>query len=409
MIIKLLSIAITFGVILLLGLWQSDFFTEKVRTTDLGPVGSAVSDAREPMILKASEVPIVYRATGTMRSRDEVDISPRVMARILSVSSRSGDTVEAGDLLVELDSTDLMAQTEAARKQVEAAAATVKSVEASLRAVEADFSTVEKQYARVKSLLVTKAVSQSQFDETEGQYKGAQAHLSSIRMEIEAATARKEQAAEALKASEAVLEFSRLSSPMKGVVSERFADPGDLAVAGQPILRIFDPSRLMLQASVRENLAGLVKVGMKVAFTVAATGNDYEGEVREIVPYVDPSTRTFLVKVCLGKSADVRPGMYGELQLQIGTRKILTIPAAYLATVGQLQTVLTRPGNDATAKTDTAAPGTSATNPGNIGRFVRRLVKATPGPDGTFRILAGLSEGDEIAIPEPHASRAGMR
>lgn len=389
MIVKLFSIAITFGAILLLGLWQSDFFTEKVSASDLGPVGSAASLARGRMTVKEVEVPIVYRATGTMRSRDEVDISPRVMARVLSIAKRAGDTVEPGELLVELDSTDLTAQTEAARRQVEAAVAAVKSVESSVKAAEADFSTVDKQYGRMKSLLSTKAVSQSQFDEAEGQYRSAMAHLASIRMELEAARAREGQAGEALKASEAVLEFSRLSSPMKGVVSERFADPGDLAIAGHPVLRIFDPARLMLQASVREDLAGLVKVGMKVGFTVSATGRHYEGEVREIVPYVDPATRTFLVKVCLGESDEVKPGMYGELELEVGTRKIIAIPNEYLTTVGQLQTVLVLRG-------------------GADGRFMRRLVKATQGPDGSFRILSGLSEGDEIAVPEtstPDGSR----
>lgn len=63
------------------------------------------------------------------------------------------------------------------------------------------------------------------------------------------------------------------------------------------------------------------------------------GEVREIVPSVDPGSRTFLVKVCISNAPALMPGMFGVLELNTGTRAALLVPASCVTRVGQLEYV----------------------------------------------------------------------
>jgi multidrug efflux pump subunit AcrA (membrane-fusion protein) len=126
---------------------------------------------------------------------------------------------------------------------------------------------------------------------------------------------------------------------MDGVVAERMADPGDLASPGNILLRLFDPASLLLEAPIREGLVGRLKLGDIVPFTVDALNTTLEGDIREIVPSVDPGSRTFMVKICIGKAPQLMPGMFGVLQLPMGTRQALLIPADAVIRVGQLEYV----------------------------------------------------------------------
>ena len=105
------------------------------------------------------------------------------------------------------------------------------------------------------------------------------------------------------------------------MVAERLADPGDIASPGNKLLRLFDPTRLMLDVPVREGLVTRIKLGERVYFHVDALGTNLTGEVREVVPSVDHGSRTFLVKICIGEAPALMPGMFGVLQLPIGTRR----------------------------------------------------------------------------------------
>jgi multidrug efflux pump subunit AcrA (membrane-fusion protein) len=377
MALKILSMAIAALVILSLGLWQSNFFVDKI---DLNQKSDQVipENAKEAFTVQETEVPENYVATGTIHSRDEVDISPRVIARVLSVNFREGDTVTRDQLLATLDNADLKSGLAASIKQREASEAAVKAAAEMIQAAQADFSTMEKNYERMKNLRASKAISQSQFDEAEGSFKKAKAGLAGAKMELVAAEARVGQANETIVQSQALLSYSDLRSPMDGVIFQRLADPGDLAVVGQPLLKIFDPDRLMLEANIRENLVSSVRTGMKATFAVEATGATYEGEVREISPFVNTSTRTFLVKVCLGSSPEVRPGMFGKLTLPIGSTKMILIPEKFITRIGQMETVIVKAPN---------------------GKFERRLVKCVPHSTGVLRLLSGLTPGDALADP----------
>jgi len=229
----------------------------------------------------------------------------------MEINVRSGDRVKKGDPLVRLDDAEL-------------AAAVAQTTEHVLQA-RAALELASTELARTRILLAGGNATQQSFDAADTAFRQAQAAA-------QAATETKRQA-------EAVLAYATMTSPMDGVVAERLADPGDLASPGNILLRLFDPTRLMLEVPIRENLAARIKIGDRAPFRVEALGTSFTGDVREIVPAVDPGSRTFMVRICIGEAPALVPGMSGVLELPLGTRPALTVPATAVTRVGQLEYV----------------------------------------------------------------------
>jgi multidrug efflux pump subunit AcrA (membrane-fusion protein) len=158
---------------------------------------------------------------------------------------------------------------------------------------------------------------------------------------------------------------------MDGIVAERLADPGDLASPGSIILRLFDPTRLMLEVPVREGLVSRIKLGERVPFEVEALGTSLYGEVKEVVPDVDPGSRTFMVKICIGEAPGLMPGMFGVLELPMGTRSAIVLPDSLITRVGQLEYVQ--------AQLD--------------GRAAKLLVRTIPAGSNQCEVVSGLEPG----------------
>ena len=150
-----------------------------------------------------------------------------------------------------------------------------------------------------------------------------------------------------------------------------------LASPGNIVLRLFDPARVMLDVPVREGLVTRIRLDEKVIFYVDALRTNLTGEVREIVPSVDPGSRTFLVKVCISNAPALMPGMFGVLELNTGTRAALLVPAACVTRVGQLEYVRTV-----------------------IDKRLRQvLVRTIPAESGMCEVVSGLSAGMRLARP----------
>ncbi|MDD5697323.1 MAG: efflux RND transporter periplasmic adaptor subunit [Victivallaceae bacterium] len=301
--------------------------------------------------LVPTAIPVIYRTVGTVRSRDEIELSPRIVARILKITRRSGDSVKAGEVLVELDDSDLKAGERQAAEN--------------LNAAEAVLQWAVKDYRRQKMLLDKNVVPRKTFEQSEQVWKSALAAEKAAR--------------QALRQVQANRSYATLRSPMDGVISDRLNDPGDLASPGSIILKIFDASRLMLYVPLRESLVRSVKIGDKIRFQVESLKQDFTGEVKEIVPSVDPGSRTFLIKMCIqGDIKGLMPGMFGLAELRLGTEPAYIVPAAAVTRIGQLE-YLTKIQDGKPAKV---------------------LVRTVSGPTpDTLRVVAGIDSDTELILP----------
>jgi membrane fusion protein, multidrug efflux system len=343
------------GIILALALlggvmaYLAGFFDEKI-PLDFSRVAPATAKGGA-FTVKIVEEPLVEQAAGTLRAKVETVISPLITATISSIAVWAGDEVKAGQVLVTLDSRELKARVDQVHQAVVAASARLKQS--------------EKEFARVKRIIRADpgAISKAELDRVQTVLSTAQAEVARLkRQEDEAGTA---------------LSYSQLAAPIAGRIVERLGDPGDTAIQGEPLLRMYDPSTLRLEANVRESVASKLAKNQHLTAEIDALKKIYPAVVDEIVPSADPGSRSFLVKVSLTDGRGLFPGMFGRLMIPIGKIEKIYIPHEAVTHVGQLNFVIVDTGQ------------------GAIRRYVRL---GESGSDGRIEVISGLSVGDTVRI-----------
>ena len=344
-------LGIIFALALLGGVmaYLAGFFDEKIPLDFSRVVPAAVSG--QPFTIEVVEDPLIDQAAGTLRAKVETVISPLITARISSIAVWAGDEVKAGQVLVTLDSRELKARVDQVHQAVVAAGARLKQT--------------EKDLARVKRIIRADpgAVSKAERDRVETTLSTAQAELMQLkRQEDEAGTA---------------LSHSKLASPIAGRIVERLGDPGDTAIQGEPLLRLYDPATLRLEANVRESVASKLTKGQHLTAEIDALKKKFAVVVDEIVPSADPGSRSFLVKVSLTDGTGLYPGMFGRLMIPIGKVERIYIPFKAVTHVGQLDFVIVD------------------TEQGAVRRYVRL---GESGPDDRIEVISGLTAGETVLI-----------
>lgn len=306
------------------------------------PEGAATAPVEE------RTTPAVEWASGTIASAHETTISSKILARIAAIPVSAGSVVETGDVLVRLDARDLQARAQEAREALRAARARL------------DLAVAERD--RIEKLVAGGAASRQQLDQARSAHRVAVA-------DVQAAEQR-------VRDAEVGLSHAVITSPVPGRVIDRLAEPGDTAAPGAPLLRIYDPGTLRLQAPVRESLAVALEAGQRLRVEVDAIGATFDGTIDEIVPFAEPGSRTLLVKIRLPLDARLYAGMFGRAAVPAGEARRLLAPADAISRVGQLE---------------------FATVVDAEGRTERRLVTTgTRQGDGSVEILSGLTAGERV-------------
>jgi multidrug efflux pump subunit AcrA (membrane-fusion protein) len=160
-------------------------------------------------------------------------------------------------------------------------------------------------------------------------------------------------------------------------VVERFAEPGDLASPGRPLMSIYDPNVLRIEAPVREDLGAILKIGDPLTVKVDALDITVEGKVDEIVPQAEAATRSFLVKVGIPKQEGLYTGMFGRIIIPTDVREFYCISEAAVENVGQLEFAYVKKGK----------------------HLERRLIRTGErGEQGKKELLSGLDIGEEVML-----------
>jgi RND family efflux transporter MFP subunit len=245
------------------------------------------------------------------------------MGRIQQVLVREGDSVRAGQTLVVLDDAAL-------RAGVDQAQAGVKSAQNAQAAAQANAALAASTLERYKQLQAEKSVSPQEMDEVSRRAESAAASLQAVRAQTEAARSQASGAA-------AMLGYTRLQAPFSGVVTARMADPGTMAAPGIPLLQIDQAGALQLQTTVDESAISAVHKGMKVHVAINGAGAaTFDGAIAEINATADSASHSFLVKIDLPSSGQLRAGMYATAEFPNGLRQAIFIPRSAVVARGSL-------------------------------------------------------------------------
>ena len=233
---------------------------------------------------------VVRTRAGTLRARREVRVYTQEEGRIVELPVFEGDRIAVGDLLVRLDDTLIAAQ-------LARASATRKQAAQDAR--------------RLKELRGSKLVSEDEY-------------------------ARARTALEVAEADERVLKtrlgYTRITSPISGVVSERLSEPGNIAERHQHLLTISDPSSLVTELPVSELVLPDLAIGDVARVRIDALGDPvFEGRITRIYPSLDPLTRRGTIEVeIMPVPAGAAPGQLCRVELSTRAAPRRVIPFAAL-------------------------------------------------------------------------------
>lgn len=337
-----------------------------------------------------------YEAVGTIRAKTTSIVSSKVMGSIVAMKVREGDTVRAGQVLVEIDSREARIQTQKSgaglvetKGALDEVDRSIKAAESSQTAAVANRQLAASTFRRYQQLLERQSISPQEFEEARARHEVADAEaelagrmLQSLQAKRRQVLARIDQAKADVAGSQVYSSFSRITAPINGIVVSRQADVGYMAEPGAPLLTIESGTDYRLEAAVQESQINKIHLQDQVRVQIDALGpQELAGIVVEIVPASDPASRTYLVKISIpvpaGNQQVIRSGLYGKARFITGQTKAITIPQKAVVENGQLTSVY-------------------VVDQSGIARM--RLVKTGKTYNDRVEVLSGLKEGEQIVV-----------
>jgi membrane fusion protein (multidrug efflux system) len=238
-------------------------------------------------------------AVGTVSANESVTVTPAATERVARVLFEDGESVQPGEVLVELEHSEESAALEEAR---------------------IGLAEEERRFERVRSLRGRDLVSQEDLDLAQGDLDAARARVA---------------------AAEARLRDRIITAPFAGVLGIRRVSPGTLVSPGDVITTLDDLSVVKVDFSVPEALLSHIAVGQPVRGRSAAWPDDvFEGRVQGIDSRVDPTTRAVALQARVpNREGKLRAGMLMTVELTCCPREALGVPERALLSYADRQYV----------------------------------------------------------------------
>jgi RND family efflux transporter MFP subunit len=336
---------------------------------------------------------------GEFKPFQDVDVHAKVAGYIKKIYVDVGDHVRGGQTLAVLEVPELAAQLAGADAAVRRAKEEIGRAQGDLERARSTHHATHLAYTRLSDAAKTREglVAQQELDDSqakdlvaEAQVSSAKAALSAAQQELEVAQANQRQVS-------ALSDYTRISAPYAGVITNRYADTGTLVAAGTststqaiPVVRIAQISVLRLVLPIPESVAAQIHLGDPVKAYVQALNQDFQGKVSRFADSLDLQTRTMSTEIDFdNRNGRLIPGMYAETRLSLAEKKnVLTVPLEALVRNGEDATVLAVDSQNTLAE---------------------RHVKLGIEDGSSVEILSGLGEGDRVVIGNRSQFRDGEK
>ena len=305
----------------------------------LPPAAVRVATAR------AEDIPAVTAITGTIRPVQRAQLAAKVMGTIEELPVTLGQRVAAGELLVKISAGEITARVAQAQSQLNAA---------------------RRDLERERALLTKNASTADMVRGLEDRFAGAQAMV---------------------REAEIMLGYTTLRAPFAGVIARKFAQAGDLASPGLPLLELEGTEAFQVEAAVPDSLAAKLNPGAALTVEVPAVGLTFSAPLAELSSAADAGARSVLARLTVPAGTAVRSGQFVRVLLPGAPNRALLVPADALAPLGQMERIFVAAQNN---------------------RAVLRLVKSGATHAARVEILSGLDDGERVVLAPPAGLREGQ-
>lgn len=332
-----------------------------------------------------------------------VSVRSQVEGRLISLNMDVGDTVKQGQIIGQLDDVLLItalqqaeaelatSQSEVARAMTQVSNAQTEVEKAKLELIQAQ-SDSQRQQQLFKEGAISEQAAQQARTKAQTTQKALQATIERVRTEKQAVAAAQgrvfaQQAV--VKAAKERRSYSRLISPITGVVTEKVTEPGNLLQPGSEVLKIADLSRIKVVVQVSELELAKIQVGQSVQVRLDAfPDQNIIGRVARISPVADSTARLIPIEVVI-------PNSGGKIGSGLLTRVNFTTQTPQRVVVSQ--TAINSKDKETSAEMNNGTIFVVQETDGKT-KVKEKSVTLGKKVDGNVEILSGLQPGESYIV-----------
>ena len=332
------------GVLFIMGILGGIKGLQIQRMIAIGSQSTPPPETVTTAVVRSESWESLITSVGSLEAVQGVMLTAELPGKVVRIAFEPGTKVQAGDLLIQQDTS---------------------SEEAQLRAAKATVALAKIELERSSKLLGKKAVAQAKYDSDDAQYKEAVAQIDGIRASIRKKTIR---------------------APFAGSLGIRLVNLGQNLNEGEPIVSLQTIDPIFVNFSLPQQQLAQVKPGLKVRVTDAFPGQAIEGEITAISPEVDAATRNIRIQATVANSQErLRPGMFVNVSVVLPPREeVLAIPTT---------AVLYAPYGDTVFVVDTKK-SEKGVEPVNVVK--QKIVKLGEKRGDFVASVSGLDKGETI-------------
>ncbi len=296
----------------------------------------------------------VVSGDGTLFPQDQAGVMPKIAAPVQKFYVNRGDHVKQGQLLAVLENRDLAAAAAESKGALDQAESNLRATQGAnvpdavvkaqtdVNAAQEARDAAKKVLDSREQLLKEGALAGRLVDEARvsyaqanSQFEAAREHLRTLQSvsreeQVKTAQAQVEAARAHYQSQEAQVGYTRITSPISGVIADRPLYAGEMASPGAPLVTVIDLSRVVARVNVPQADAAQVKVGQSAVITQPEAGQELSGKVTVVSPATDANTTTVQVWVQIENPGErLKPGTSVHAAIVVEELKDATIvPAA---------------------------------------------------------------------------------
>jgi RND family efflux transporter MFP subunit len=329
----------------------------------------------------------------------EIEVYAKESGYVKKLSVDYGSRVKAGQVMAVLEIPELEAQLQEDQAEIKNANNQVMRAQHELARYQAQYKALHLQYTRLNGVFQSQPgiVAQQEVDDAQGKDLAAASQVDAGQAALDAAQSQLSVAKAKLVHDQSLFDYSKITAPFSGIVTERYANLGTLMQAGTgsstqaiPLVKLSEDDLFRLVIPVPESYVRYIRIGDPVKVHVPSLSRTFPGKVARFSVDVRSDTRTMHTEVDVPNPQRVLlPGLYADADLEFDDKvDIPAIPVQALNHAGDKTTVLVVNGN---------------------GMLELRTVQVGLETTSDAEIVSGLSEGEQVVVSDRGGLKAGQK